>query len=154
MARCGGLECVVLAVAVATLAVIGLGFYGRHKIRPGSVQRHARPDSSQCPGDRARRSAPGLAGTIWHVGHSSFLLRRRTGALLVHTAREPVPRQIRESWSRAQAARALVVEALVLPINYPQPGSGLDAVSAPREDERSHRPGSAVSSYVCIRKAQ
>jgi len=33
-----------------------------------------------------------------------------------------------------------------------QPGSGPGAVSAPREDERPHRPGSAVSSSSC-RKA-
>ena len=35
-----------------------------------------------------------------------------------------------------------------------QPGSGHGAVLAPREDERPHRSGSAVSSSVCHRKAQ
>jgi hypothetical protein len=35
-----------------------------------------------------------------------------------------------------------------------QPGSGHGAVSAPREDERPHRSGSAVPSSVCHRKAR
>lgn len=35
-----------------------------------------------------------------------------------------------------------------------QPGSGHGAVSAPREDERPHRPGSVVSSSACSRKAR
>ncbi len=34
------------------------------------------------------------------------------------------------------------------------PGSGHGAVLAPREDERPHRSGSAVSSSVCHRKAR
>jgi hypothetical protein len=35
-----------------------------------------------------------------------------------------------------------------------QPGSGHGAVSAPREDRRPHRSGSAVLSCLCTRKAQ
>jgi hypothetical protein len=35
-----------------------------------------------------------------------------------------------------------------------QSGSGLGAVSAPREDVRPHRPGSAVSPSVCTRKTR
>jgi len=35
-----------------------------------------------------------------------------------------------------------------------QPGSGHGAVSAPREDGRPHRSGSAVPSSVCSRKAR
>jgi len=43
-ARCSGLECEVLAViagVMVTLAVIGLGFYGLYKIRPGWLRIHA-----------------------------------------------------------------------------------------------------------------